>query len=391
MKSHPRPPSRRLPLLFLPAAALLLLLLAPLPAAAFTLRLPGDAASTNALVIPPTDAFSDEALCIAPAIRCAGVGERDLWLLAQSVDFTGTALQDFRVCASSVTLSSIVSQNAAIGAKAAALSTNSVIQGDLLLCAQTAVLEGIVGGESRIIANTVTLSGTFNSTVRVSAANLSLSPSLVVNGDLVCDTPDLPVPPPGARILGKIRHTPAAPPVSPWDAFRARLFLHGVFYLGAILVGIPFVALFPLAAGNAVRSIRLHPWRSLLSGALTLFLAPSVCALLFVTVIGIPLALVALLFLLLLLYLSHIVVALCIGHFFTGRGRPQTLPLVLRSLAIGLFCIYFFSAIPPLSSWIVLPVVVLGLGALCQALRHPVIFARAPFPPPVPPPVPPSP
>ena len=386
MKTPPRRPSRRLPRLLLPAAAaLLLLLLAPLPADAFTLRLPGDAASTNALVISPTDAFSDETLCVAPAIQYAGVGERDIWLFAQSVDFTGTALQDFRVCASSLTLSSIVSQNAAIGAKAVALSTNSVIQGDLLLCAQTAVLEGIVGGESRIIANTVTLSGTFNSTVRVSAATLSLSPTLVVNGDLVCDTPDLPVPPPGARILGKIRHTPAAPPVSPWDAFRARLFLHGVFYLGAILVGIPFVALFPLSAGNAVRAIRMHPWRSVISGALTLFLAPTACALLCVTLIGIPLAIVGLLFLLVLLYLSHIVVALCIGHLVTGRGRPQTLPLVLRSLAIGLFFIYFLSAIPPLSTYLVLPVVILGLGALFQAIRHPVVFARTPVPPPVPP------
>lgn len=381
MNKHTRP----LPARVLLAAALLLL--PALPASAFSLRLQNDA--TNALVVPPTDAASDETLCIAPSIQYAGANERDLWLFAQSASFSGTALQDLRACASSVTLSSYVAQNAVIGAKAASLSTNSVVQGDLLVLAQTAVLEGIVSGETRILAQTATLSGTFNSTVRVSAETLNLSPSLVVNGDLVCDTPDLPVPPPGARILGKIRHTPAAPPVSAWDAFRARLFLHGVFFLGALLVGIPFVALFPMAAGNAVRAIRLHPWRSVLSGTLTLFLAPTVCALLCVTGIGIPLAVVGLLFLLVLLYLSHIVVALCIGHLVVGRGRPQTFSLVLRSLSIGLFFVYFLSAIPPIASYIVLPVVILGLGALFQAIRHPVVFARAPVPPPVPP-VPPS-
>lgn len=377
---------RRSPLLPLLLAALALLL-PVLPASAFSLRLRAD--STNDFVVPPTDAFSDETLCLAPSIRYSASNERDLWLFAQSLSFSGTALQDLRAFAESVTLSSYVGQNALIVAKAASLPTNSAVAGDLLLFAQNAVCEGTVAGETRIYAASVTLSGSFNSTVHVTANALSLSPTLVVNGDLVCDTPSLPVPPPGARILGKLRHSPSAPPVSPLDAFRARLFLHGVFFLGAILVGIPFVALFPLAAGNAVRAIRLHPWRSLLSGALTIFLAPTVCALLFVTFIGIPLALVALLFLLLLLYLSHIVVALAIGHFLVGRGRPQTLPLVLRSLAIGLFFIYFLSAIPPIASWIVLPVVILGLGALFQAIRHPVVLARAPFPPPVPPPPPP--
>ena len=380
----PRPP--RFPLLPLLLAALAFLLLPAHPASAFSLRLRAD--STNDFVVPPTDAFPDETLCVAPSIRYSASNERDLWLFAQSLSFSGTALQDLRAFAESVTLSSYVGQNALVAAKAASLPTNSVVAGDLLLFAQNAVLEGTVAGEARIYANSVTLSGSFNSSVHVSASSLSLSPTLVVNGDLVCDTPSLPLPPPGARILGKIRHSPSAPPVSPLDAFRARLFLHGVFFLGAILVGIPFVALFPLAAGNAVRAIRLHPWRSLVSGALTLFLAPTVCALLFVTFIGIPLALVALLFLLLLLYLSHIVVALAIGHFFVGRGRPQTLPLVLRSLAVGLFFVYFLSAIPPVSSWIVLPVVVFGLGALFQAIRHPVVLARAPFPPPVPPPPP---
>ena len=150
----------------------------------------------------------------------------------------------------------------------------------------------------------------------------------------------------------------------------------------------PFVGFCPLTAGAAVRELRLAPFRTLLAGLAALFLGPFLIAFAFSTLVGIPLALLLAALYAGLAYLSHVVVALWLGHALLRASGPQTFGRVLSALAVGLFILYFAAALPGVGAFLVFPVLVLGAGALARAaLQRPIVFPP-PLPRPRPPPVP---
>ena len=368
---------------------LLLLLLAAPAAQAFDLRLSAEA--TNSVAYPADTRFESEVLLAGFDISNAASAAQDLWLFASTVRQDGVAEQDARILAKSAVVDGAVGQNLQIYAQAAQLTTNAVVAGDLLLFGNTLVCEGKVGGNVWISGREITLSGTYGGRVRVTAETLRVSPGTRIAGDFVYTTPAPFALPPGVEIGGQARAV-AAPVVE--RSFRDRLWLCGLLFLGAMLVGMPFVGLFPMAAGGSVRAIRLTPWRCFFTGLVVVLFFPVLLALAAMTVFGLPLALAGGMLWLLTLYLSHIVVALLLGHWLVGRRAPvQTASSVFFALGAGLFVLYFASAIPHVTDFLAMPVAVLGTGALWRTFIHPSAIRRVPVPPPpsaTPPPLPPD-
>jgi hypothetical protein len=368
----------------------LLVLAAALPARAFELRLSSE--STNALSYTADTHFDSEALLAAYDISNAASAARDLWLIANSVRQSGPVAQDARIAAKSAVVDGAVGQNLEIFAQAAQLTTNATVAGDMALLGGTLVSEGTVSGDAWLSGREVTLSGTYGGRVRVIADTLRVSPGTRIAGDFVYTTPSAFALPPGVEVGGQVRAAATAP--APKRSLRDALSVRGIFFMGALLVGMPFVAFFPAAAGGSVRAIRRTPWRCLFTGLAMLFVGPVVLAIAAVTVIGLPLALVGGAFWLLTFYLSHIVIALLLGHWLVGRRAAiQTFSSVFLSLGAGLFLLYFASALPHVTDILAMPVLVLGMGALWRNIFHPVaIRAIPPIPPPAntPPPLPPD-
>lgn len=370
----------------------LLLLAAALPARAFDLRLAAD--STNAVSYTADTRFDTEALLAGYDISNAASAAQDLWILANSVRQDGVAEQDARILAKSAVLDGAVGQNLQIYAQAAQLTTNAVVAGDILLLGNTLVCEGKVGGDAWLMGHEITLSGTYGGRVRVSAETLRVSPGTRIASDFVYTTPTPFAIPPGVEIGGQARAV--VPAAARQRTFGERMRLHGFLFLGALLVGMPFVGLFPATAGASVRAIRRNPWRCLFTGLVTLLFGPFLLVVVGLTIIGLPLALAGGMLWLLILYLSHIVIALLLGHWLVGRRSPvQTAGSVFLSLGAGLFVLYFASALPRVADFLAMPVAVLGAGALWRSIFHPVAIRRLPVPPPppgpgTPPPLPPD-
>ncbi len=369
----------------------LLVLAAALPARAFDLRLAAE--STNAVSYTADTRFGTEVLLAGYDISNAASAAQDLWVLANSVRQAGVAEQDARILAKSAVVEGAVGQNLQIYAQAAQLTTNAVVAGDLLLLGNTLVCEGKVGGNVWMTGNEVTLSGTYGGRVRVSAETLRVSPGTRIAGDFVYTTPTPFAIPPGVEIGGQVR---AVAPTARQRTFGERMRLHGLLFIGALLVGMPFVGLFPATAGASVRAIRRTPWRCLFTGVVALLFGPFLLVVVGVTLIGLPLALAGGMLWLLILYLSHIVIALLLGHWLVGRRSSiQTAGSVFLSLGAGLFVLYFASALPRVMDFLAMPVAVLGTGALWRSIFHPVAIRRLPVPPPppgtgTPPPLPPD-
>ena len=366
------------------SSAFLSLALLAAPAAAYEWRL-GD--STNAVVLPAGETLAAEALLAAYHLDVQGAAARDLWLLAAgSARCSGAVAGDLRAFASAATLAGAVDGNLFAYAKGLQLATNSVVRGDAALFGTDLICEGAVGGDARIFARSVTLGGTWGGDVRVDAEEIRVAPGTRIAGDLVYGAPKPLALDASVAVGGQVKAAARVP--QPAAEQPARFARHGYLFLAALLVGMPFVGFCPLTAGAAVRELRLAPFRTLLAGLAALFLGPFLIAFAFSTLVGIPLALLLAALYAGLAYLSHVVVALWLGHALLRASGPQTFGRVLSALAVGLFILYFAAALPGVGAFLVFPVLVLGAGALARAaLQRPIVFPP-PLPRPRPPPVP---
>jgi len=318
---------------------ILCLLLLPAAAPAYELRL---SEGTNTLVLAADATFTEEALCMAHRVDIQGKAKHDLWLLAaSSVAFDGESDGDLRVLAASAILRGEAKKNLLAYAHGLQLTSNSVVRGEVALFGNTVICEGLVEGNGLIFAQSVTLGGHWEGTVRIHAQEIRIVPGTTIAGDLVYTAPKPLIYDSSVDIAGTVTQQknllPEAQPFS-LAAFRARAELLGYFFLAALLAGMPFVGFFPSMAGRAVRQLSTSPWRVLLAGAATVLLVPFLITFIFVTLVGIPLALLLGALYLSLTYLSHIVIAQAPAHLGTSDLLPRSLRAGPRPLH-SLFCI----------------------------------------------------
>ena len=364
------------------------LMLLPASAGAYQLRT-GD--TTNGLSIAADEVFEDESLLIANGIHFGGKARHDLWLLASStIQVEGSSDGDLRLMANSARIDGVSHQNLLAYARNLQLTTNSVVRGQAALFGTTVVCEGQIGSDAWILAESATLGGQWDGNVRIQASEIKIVPGTTIAGNLVYTSPKLLVYDPSVTVKGTVtrmsNQLPQSSTFTP-EATQARFAFHGYLFLAALLAGMPFVGAFPLLAGGAVRKLKTSLWRALLVGTLTLLLCPFLIGFAFMSLVGIPFALLLLALYGSLIYLSHLIIALWIGHRILRFDGPQTFARVLSSLGIGLFLLYFLAAIPGVASFIVLPVILLGTGTLVLALFHRPLIT-VPIPPPPPPPFP---
>ncbi len=359
-----------------------LLFLLPAAAPAYQWRV-GE--TTNALVLPAGEKLGEEALWAAHSLDIRGKAARDLWLLASAdVRFDGESGGDLRVFSGSAVIAGTAQENLFAYANGLQLATNSAVRGEAALFGAAVICEGAVEGDARIFARSVTLGGRWGGNVRIHADEIRIAPGTQIAGDLVYTSFKPLVYDSSVTVGGTV--TQAKIPV-PETSLRTRLLFHGYLFLAALLVGMPFVGFCPMLAGGAVRKLRSAPWRALLAGATAILFGPFLAAFALMTVVGIPLALMLGALYGALAYLSHVVVALWLGHALLRAPGPQTFSRVLSALALGLFLLYFAAAIPGLAAMIALPVVVLGAGALVLGFLQRPFFPVA-WPPPPPPALP---
>ncbi len=336
--------------------------------------------TTNALVLPADGTIAEEALWAANSLDIQGKAGRDLWLLATTaVRFDGESGGDLRVFASSAVIGGTAQENLFAYANGLQLTTNSIVRGEVALFGVDLICEGAVEGDARLFARSVTLGGRWGGTVRIHADEIRIAPGTQIAGDLVYTSSKPLVYDSSVSVGGTVTQAKILPTGTPP---RSRFMLHGYLFLAALLVGMPFVGFFPMMAGGAVRKLRTSPWRALAAGLVAILFGPFLAAFALMTIVGIPLALMLAALYGALVYLSHIVIALWLGHMLLRTPGPQTFSRVLSALALGLFALYFAAAIPGLVSFIAFPVVVFGGGSLVLAfLQRP--FIQVAMPPPV--------
>jgi hypothetical protein len=263
-----------------------------------------------------------------------------------------------------VSINSPVGNNAMVAGQTVRLQSGAEIGHDARLTGSEVRSEARVVHDLTIGAGRAEIGGDIGGVVHATAQRVTVLPNAIVRGDLIVRAPQPPVISTGAQVMGNVdyqksgggRWWPA------WPLLWVCLFL-SLLVLAAIAL---YVA--PTWFSRVTETLRTRPLRSLLAGALVVIAVPIVIAILLITVIGIPLAVVLTAAYVIALVLSAAFVSYRIGLWVFDRLH-RTGVSRWSAILVGALLVSLGVSLPAVGWLIALAVVLTGAGALAVDWR----------------------
>lgn len=355
-----------------------------------------DTRTANIISVEAGEIVDDTLVAFGQVVRIDGEVTGDLIVFAQTIEITGSVRGDvysfgrtietdgevgggFAGFGQMIRIGDAIGQSVYGFAQTFRSGRDATIEGDLFAFGEAINVGGVVARNVTVFGNTFTLTGevrrdvTFGgrmAAVQSSASiggnldvglpagdNLELDSSATVGGETIVDVQE-----PSREEDGIL---------SVWTIALTALWLAAAFLSGMLL----------LWALPALRRVPLDNLGGILASAgigfLVIIALPILSVVLAVTIIGLPAGLVIAAVWALGLYVSKIVVAHFLGHTLLRPKQQGPRSLVLP-LLLGLVLVLVAVSLPYVGWVINLLLVVLGLGAIGQALYRTVRHRAAP-------------
>jgi hypothetical protein len=237
----------------------------------------------------------------------------------------------------------------------------------MILFGNDVIFEGECSGNTHIAGNRVTINGKFGGDVRLIGSDIVISPNTHISGDLTYTSPkelhlQSEIAIDGELIRKSTIAISAQSKSNPIKLLLAQI----LWFIAAVLVGIPFLALFPSTIGESVLAVRRYSWICMLIGMTAFITIPIFATLIFFSVIGAPLSLILLTSFGILLYLAKYPLALLFGQFILRSRLPRNFKDISLIMLVGLAAIYIISLLPFIGGTFKLLVTLYGLGAILK-------------------------
>lgn len=289
----------------------------------------------------------------------------DLQAFGGTVVIEGTVTGDVEAFGGTVVIDGTVDGN--VEAAGGTVEITGTVGGDVDAAGGTVEIgdDARIEGNLGVGASSVTLDGTVLGDAEIGAERVTLGPDARIDGSLTydgaLDRAD------GATVGGPVTRSDSvdAGPSGPGLALPDGAFtVYGV--LVNLLAGAVLLVAFPRFSTTVADGVADDPLRSGGVGLLALVVVPLVCAVLLVTVVGIPLSIVGFLAYLLLVWAGALY-----GRFAAGRALLARAGRHSRWLAllVGVLGVAVLKLVPILGDLVEAALVLAGLGALVTALR----------------------
>jgi hypothetical protein len=304
----------------------------------------------------------------------------DVHAAAATVAIRGRTAGDVMVAGGNVDIDVAAGGNVHAAGASVSLGPLSSIGGTLSAAGASVTLDGRVAGEVKLAGAAITLNGIVDGDVFVVAERVVVGPQAVIGGSLFVRSLSDPEIDPGAQIAGEVVTE------KPGDWFDqvpkpSEPLVAAAFAASIFLVGIVFLIFARNTFGEAVDHVRFRPLTTLICGVLSVLGLVFVAALLAATILGIGLGIALLLLLPMIVVLSQPVAAAGVVGWIFGRTVPRLDVIrLLLFLILGGLVIAFAGIIPFTGPWIVLAIMLFGLGGVFRAIlwRFRIIRASDP-------------
>jgi hypothetical protein len=295
--------------------------------------------------------INGDLIAAGQTIMVNGIVNGSIIAAAQTVNINGEVTHAVRVIGETLNISGIIGRDLLAAVGNFSTTSTAEIGGDLLLGAGSARIDGLIKGDinsgvkSLTIASTASIQGKLNY-ISGNEANIQS----------------------GAQIRSMITHK--LPHVKKGLAAGIGLWWIVIGFLMTLVLGIVIILLAPRRVKAVTESIRTRPWASLGWGVVILVATPIVALIVCITIIGLPLGLIALVFYAITIYVTQIFVGLFIGQLIIGTFRGvETRAALVGALILGLAILRLLRLIPFAGFFFGLATVLFGLGAILVSER----------------------
>ncbi|MDP2708882.1 MAG: hypothetical protein Q8O93_02425 [bacterium] len=371
----------------LPALALAMLLL---PAAAFAYSLKsGDSiylaknevvegnlyAAGSSLNIEGR--VTGDVICAGQSITISGEVEGDVICAGQTINVSGKVGGSLRAAGNSINLSGQVARNAMTFGATIITSASSSVGWGMLVAGNTLEMRGQVGRDLYGGAAKANIAGRINGDLDLNLGynnnkdqHLTIASTAIIGGDVKYKSNQDAAVKPGAAIAGEIIHN--FPPTMVTKTNFARLSwwwgrLISIF--SALVIGLVLISFWREQVIKITDLMLKKVGPSLGWGILTLLLTPIIAIMLLVTIIGIPLSLIALSLWLIAIYISKILAGILIGRGLLNNFWLSQKDSLIMAMIAGIIISWLIFALPFVGWILSLLAILWGLGGIVLALK----------------------
>lgn len=233
------------------------------------------------------------------------------------------------------------------------VSPEARIGEDATLAGGSIVMDGSVAGDLRAYGERIVVNGSVDGDVEFAGETLRLGPDARIGGRIVYRSRDEIVVASGAQVAGGISKSTRN---RDWRRFAEGASIVGsiTVSLGMVLLGAVLVLGMPRFSREAGLAILQKPWQVLGLGCAMLIGVPVVLAVLLVTIVGIPLALLLAFAYGAILMLGYLIAAIFVGDFVLERVDKAKLESVWWRALFMLLAIVAIAIVRqvPVAGWL---------------------------------------
>lgn len=350
-----------------------------------------DARGGETIAIPAGEVVDDDLYAAGESVIIDGTINGDLWAFgravvingnvkgsvlaaAETIHITGHLNHTIRAICRAFDMSGQTDADVMVLAEELNLAGSSGIGGDLLFGSSKTNIDGSIGSDILGGAGDIRISDVVYGNVKLRARHLTLSPSANIQGDLLYSSEGKADIQSGAKVAGTITYkVPVVkvkerhPQVFPF----LRIMQKVMGFIMALITGLVIILIAPKRLSSVSDAIGNNPWPSFGWGAVILFATPLATLTVFFTILGVPVAMIALAFYLIAIYLSQIPVGLFLGRWIIRRFfEVENKAIMMGALALGLSILVLLRLIPFLGFFVGLAVILLGIGAMIVSEKN---------------------
>ncbi len=274
-------------------------------------------------------------------------------------------------------INSPIGRNARIAGGQVEIDRRAQVAGNVSVAGGQVRIEGHINGYVRAGGGSVIIDGPVDGDVVSTAGSVELGPNARIGGQLRFASRDDLSQHPGAQVLGGIERLPFAarrPTEKPQPAEIGRS-LGWAWTTGLLLIAVVLSVALPEPARRVAETLRARPLMSLLIGFIALVCIPVAALIVLLTVIGVPLALLAAVLYFALLLIGYVGSGIGVGQWALHRFKPARAAQrswLAAFAAVGMLAIALLGRLPWIGGPIVFVALLAGVGALAlQFARHP--------------------
>jgi len=304
----------------------------------------------------------------AGSVNLNGIVEGDVIVVSGDATIGGVILGDIRIISGNIQIDAEVSGNVMGASGELDVTDETSIGHSLTMATGILKMNGSVAKNVRAVGGLMTINGSVGNDVSLRTdkeGGVILGSNSRIGGDVHYSSAKEIQRISGAEVAGVIQRIEIVGEKEDSGGVYAGIITYKIFsLLMLIVVGLLFIHFFPNISKDFRKKFQAQVGMTLLYGFALFFLLPIISILLAITVIGLPLALIAMTIYLIALYLTHVVVAITVGTIVAQKITKKNDTKIAYSFLLGALIISILTIIPVFGQILALLLLWWGLGIL---------------------------